>query len=191
MFSARTQRKGMKTMSSKWEHCKLSYAEHTRTHANKERKLRGDLSVVTLQIVLEKEKEKEKKKETKTCGVFLDSACGCCKNRIFFSNSALNTMMWFLSLPYLVKASLSDFNLAIDTASNLIRWLLSSSLLCLSSIGLYYIPPPPAGPIPNVYLRFLLMHLPTVFMQSAVLLDSVVWNVKRPFTNILYTHFSQ
>ena len=35
-----------------------------------------------MQIVLEKEKKKEKKKEkeTKTCGVFLDSACGCCKN---------------------------------------------------------------------------------------------------------------
>ena len=53
------------------------------THAEKkERKLRGDLSVVTLQIVLEKKeekKEKKKKKETKTCGVFLDSACGCCK----------------------------------------------------------------------------------------------------------------
>ena len=52
------------------------------THKNKERKLRGDLSVVTLQIVLKKKKEeKEKEKETKTCGVFLDSACGCCKNK--------------------------------------------------------------------------------------------------------------
>ena len=54
----------------------------THTHTEKkERKLRGDLSVATLQIVLkEKKKEKEKKeKETKTCGVFLDSACGCCK----------------------------------------------------------------------------------------------------------------
>ena len=51
------------------------------THANKERKLRSDLCVVTLQIVLNKEKKKkEKKKETKTCGVLLDSACGCCKN---------------------------------------------------------------------------------------------------------------
>ena len=43
----------------------------------------GDLSIVTLQIVLKKEKKKEEKKEekeTKTCGVFLDSACGCCKN---------------------------------------------------------------------------------------------------------------
>ena len=57
----------------------------THTHTNKERKSRGDLYVVTLQIVLEEkeekeEKEKEKEKETKTCGVFLDSACGCCKN---------------------------------------------------------------------------------------------------------------
>ena len=53
------------------------------THANKERKLRSDLSVATLQIVLKEKKEKEKKeeKETKTCGVFLDSACGCCKNK--------------------------------------------------------------------------------------------------------------
>ena len=53
---------------------------HANTHANKERKLRGDLSVVTLQIVLKKEekKEEEEKKEKKTCGVFLDSACGCC-----------------------------------------------------------------------------------------------------------------
>ena len=48
----------------------------------KERKLRGDLSVVTLQIVLKKKKEEKKKKETKTCGVFLDSACGCCKNMV-------------------------------------------------------------------------------------------------------------
>ena len=57
----------------------------THTHTNKERKSRGDLSVVTLQIVLKKKKEekKEKKKETKTCGVFLDSACGCCKNDAF------------------------------------------------------------------------------------------------------------
>jgi len=31
-----------------------------------------------LQIVL-KEKEEKEEKETKTCGVFLDSACGCCK----------------------------------------------------------------------------------------------------------------
>ena len=53
----------------------------TDTHTNKERKSRGDLSVVTLQIVLKKKEEKKKKKEkeTKTCGVFLDSACGCCK----------------------------------------------------------------------------------------------------------------
>ena len=41
---------------------------------------------MTLQIVLKKkeeeEEEKEKeKKETKTCGVLLDSACGCCKKR--------------------------------------------------------------------------------------------------------------
>ena len=51
----------------------------THTHTEKkERKLRGDLSVVTLQIVLKKEEEKER--ETKTCGVLLDSACGCCKN---------------------------------------------------------------------------------------------------------------
>ena len=36
---------------------------------------------MTLQIVLKKEEKKEEeKKETKTCGVFLDSACGCCKN---------------------------------------------------------------------------------------------------------------
>ena len=57
---------------------------HAHTHANKERKLRSDLCVVTLQIILNKEKKEEKKKEkkekeTKTCGVFLDSACGCCK----------------------------------------------------------------------------------------------------------------
>ena len=37
----------------------------THTHANKERKLRGDLSVVTLQIVLKKEEKKEKKKKKK------------------------------------------------------------------------------------------------------------------------------
>ena len=53
---------------------------HTHTHANKERKLRGDLSVVTLQIVLKKEKEEKEEKETKTCGVFLDSACAAVKN---------------------------------------------------------------------------------------------------------------
>ena len=83
MFSAHTQMKGLKTMACKWEHCKLSYAEHARTHkhAKKERKLRNDLSVATLQIVLKEEKEKEK--ETKTCWVFLDSACGCCKNEHF------------------------------------------------------------------------------------------------------------
>ena len=34
-----------------------------------------------MQIVLKKEEEKEKK-ETKTGGVLLDSACGCCKNEI-------------------------------------------------------------------------------------------------------------
>ena len=35
-----------------------------------------------MQIVLKKKKEKkEKKKETKTGGVLLDSACGCCKNK--------------------------------------------------------------------------------------------------------------
>ena len=63
----------------------------THTHVNKERKLRGDLSVVTLQIVLKKEEKKEKKKkkkETKTCGVFLDSACGCCKNVYYGSLSS-------------------------------------------------------------------------------------------------------
>ena len=32
---------------------------------------------MTLEIVLKEEKKKEK--ETKTCGVLLDSACGCCK----------------------------------------------------------------------------------------------------------------
>ena len=49
---------------------------HAHTHANENKQIeRDDLYVVTLQIVLE---EKEKKK-TKTCGVFLDSACGCCK----------------------------------------------------------------------------------------------------------------
>ena len=54
----------------------------THTHAKKERALRGDLYVVTLQIVLKKEeKEKKEKKKTKTCGVFLDSACGCCKKQ--------------------------------------------------------------------------------------------------------------
>ena len=43
-----------------------------------------------MQIVLKEKKEKkekeekEKKKETKTCGVFLDSACGCCKNAYFW-----------------------------------------------------------------------------------------------------------
>ena len=54
----------------------------TYTHTKKERKSRGDLSIVTLQIVLKKEKEMEEKekKETKTSGVLLDSACGCCKN---------------------------------------------------------------------------------------------------------------
>ena len=38
-----------------------------------------------MQIVLKEEEEKEKK-ETKTGGVLLDSACGCCKNEcvIFF-----------------------------------------------------------------------------------------------------------
>ena len=34
-----------------------------------------------MQIVLKKKKKKKKKKETKTCGVLLDSACGCCKNK--------------------------------------------------------------------------------------------------------------
>ena len=62
----------------------------THTHVNKERKLQGDLSVVTLQIELKKKKEekkeKKKKKETKTCGVFLDSACGCCKNNAHKAN---------------------------------------------------------------------------------------------------------
>ena len=34
-----------------------------------------------MQIELKKEKkEEEKEKETKTGGVLLDSACGCCKN---------------------------------------------------------------------------------------------------------------
>ena len=35
-----------------------------------------------MQIVLEKKKKEKKKKEkeTKTGGVLLDSACGCCKN---------------------------------------------------------------------------------------------------------------
>ena len=61
----------MRTMQTKL--CRAG----TDTHENKERKLRGDLSVVTLQIVL-----KEKEKETKTCGVFLDSACGCCKKEV-------------------------------------------------------------------------------------------------------------
>ena len=61
----------------------LHYAEHAHTH-KKGKKIKGDLSVVTLQIVLkkkEKEEKKKKEKETKTCGVFLDSACGCCKNK--------------------------------------------------------------------------------------------------------------
>ena len=52
----------------------------TDNHTSKERKSGGGLSVVTLQIVLkEKKKEEKKEKETKTCGVFLDSTCGCCK----------------------------------------------------------------------------------------------------------------
>ena len=55
-------------------------SKHTHTHRANENKqiARDDLYVVTLQIVLE---EKKEKKKTKTCGVFLDSACGCCKKQ--------------------------------------------------------------------------------------------------------------
>ena len=41
-----------------------------------------------MQIVLKKEEEKEKK-ETKTGGVLLDSACGCCKNTKLLSDTSL------------------------------------------------------------------------------------------------------
>ena len=51
---------------------------HTQVYTNEIKIffVRGDLSRVTLQIVLKKKKEK---KETKTGRVLLDSACGCCK----------------------------------------------------------------------------------------------------------------
>ena len=49
---------------------------------------------MTLQIVL---KEEEKKKETKTSGVLLDSAYGCCKNECilisFFKNIVYKNIM--------------------------------------------------------------------------------------------------
>ena len=70
------------------------------THTNKERKSRGDLSVVTLQIVLkkkEKEEKKKKEKETKTCGAFLDSACSCCKNTLLFRKSKFLPRLDFLN----------------------------------------------------------------------------------------------
>ena len=35
-----------------------------------------------MQIVLKKKKKEKKKKETKTGGVLLDSACGCCKKGV-------------------------------------------------------------------------------------------------------------
>ena len=54
---------------------------NTHTNENKNIFVQGDLSIVTLQIVLKK--EKEKKKETKTSGVLLDRACGCCKKADF------------------------------------------------------------------------------------------------------------
>ena len=40
-------------------------------------------NALCLEIVLKEKKEKKEKeeKETKTCGVLLDSACGCFKNK--------------------------------------------------------------------------------------------------------------
>ena len=65
-------------------------SKHTHTLRKRKQKIaRGDLYVVALQIVLKKKEEEEEekeKKETKTCGVFLDSACGCCKKPRIHSN---------------------------------------------------------------------------------------------------------
>ena len=61
-------------MTFDWEQCKQGYAEHAYTYTHESKQyffVRGDLSRVTLQIVL---KEKKKEENKKTCGVLLDSA---------------------------------------------------------------------------------------------------------------------